>query len=66
MAYTKETGVEGKKVDYGKLLGIAQQLENKAKANDALTRSYGSGFSKKAPAQGVSTRATDVWEEDNT
>ena len=35
MAYTKETGVEGKKADYGQLLRIAWQLENKAKANKA-------------------------------
>ena len=66
MAYTKETGVEGKKADYGQLLRIAQQLEIKAKANEALPCSYGLGPLKKALAQGVFTRVTDVQGEDNS
>ena len=37
-AYTKETGVDGEKDDYGQLLRIAKQLENEAKANDAPSK----------------------------
>ena len=59
MAYTKETGVEGKKADYGQLLRITWQLENEVKASDA-PQSYGSGLSKKAPAEGVSARVDNV------
>ena len=65
MAYTKETGVDGKRADYGQLLRIAQQLENEAKANKATPHSYGSGLLKKALAHGVSARVTDIQEEDN-
>ena len=47
MAYTKETGVDGKRADYSQLLRIAQQLENKAKANKANPHSYRLGLSKR-------------------
>ena len=66
MAYTKETGMEGKKADYGQLLRLVRQLKNEAKANKALPCSYGSGLSKKALALGVSARVTDVQGEDNS
>ena len=64
MAYAKETGMEGKKADYGQLLRTAWQLEHEAKAN-GYPQSYGSTFSKKALAQGVSARMASVGGEEN-
>ena len=65
MAYTKETGVDGKRADIRP--AVENSLtENEAKANGATPHSYGLGLSKKVLAHEVSTRLTDIQEEDNT
>ena len=66
MAYTKETGVDEKKADYGQLLRIAQQFKKWGQSQWCSPQSYRLGLSKKVLPHGVSARVTDVWEEDNT